>query len=154
MKSLLDTTSDVGIRFRVKQLRALNAARWGKTNAPRVLAHMIDVLESPLKDAGANEPSGIKRSLRIAALRWAYLQGRPCEVESELAVPQELTPAELEKAWEGLPQAWYTAADRFVARARSASPLPPHPMFGPLANEEWGRIVYLHTDYHLRQLGV
>jgi hypothetical protein len=154
VKSLLDTTADVGIRFRVKQLRPLSAARWGNTNAPRVLAHMIELLDAPLKEAAAKEPGGLRKPLRIAAFRWAYLQGRPCEVESELACPQELTPAELEKAWEGLTPAWYAACDRFVARARGAAPLPPHPMFGPLANEEWGRIVYLHTDYHLRQLGV
>jgi hypothetical protein len=154
VKTLLDTTADVGIRFRVKQLRALNSPRWGNTNAPRVLAHMIEVLESPLQDSKAREAGGLRKPLRIAALRWAYLQGRPCEVESQLVVPQELTPADLEKEWEGLPQAWYAAADRFVARVRSRAPLPAHPMFGPLAHEEWGRIVYLHTDYHLRQLGV
>ena len=52
MRSLLDTPAQVGIRFRVKQLRPLNPARWGRTNAPRVLAHMVEVLESPLRVRG------------------------------------------------------------------------------------------------------
>jgi hypothetical protein len=29
-----------------------------------------------------------------------------------------------------------------------------HPAFGPLPTWEWGRMVYLHVDHHLRQFGV
>ncbi len=29
--------------------------------------------------------------------------------------------------------------------------LPPHPMFGKLSREQWGRFIYVHLDHHLRQ---
>lgn len=29
-----------------------------------------------------------------------------------------------------------------------------HPVFGPLSGREWGRICWMHLDYHLRQFGV
>ena len=29
-----------------------------------------------------------------------------------------------------------------------------HPFFGPMTNEEWGSLMYLHLDHHLKQFGV
>jgi len=66
-----------------------------------------------------------------------------------------VTPADV-ATWPAAVEAWYDACSRFVARARSAGGLPfaPHPQFGPLSTEEWGRLAHFHTDYHLRQFGV
>ena len=33
-------------------------------------------------------------------------------------------------------------------------PLPPHPAFGNLSHQQYGRIVYQHFDHHLRQFGL
>ncbi len=27
----------------------------------------------------------------------------------------------------------------------------PHPMFGPMTVKEWGKLLQIHIDYHLRQ---
>jgi uncharacterized protein DUF1569 len=35
--------------------------------------------------------------------------------------------------------------------ARSAADWQPHPMFGPMTVEEWGKLLQIHIDYHLRQ---
>jgi len=29
-----------------------------------------------------------------------------------------------------------------------------HPFFGPMTSEEWGSLMYLHLDHHLKQFGV
>lgn len=29
-----------------------------------------------------------------------------------------------------------------------------HPFFGPMTNEEWGSLMYIHLDHHLKQFGV
>ena len=36
-------------------------------------------------------------------------------------------------------------------RARSAEDWAPHPMFGPMTAKEWGKLLQIHIDYHLRQ---
>jgi hypothetical protein len=36
-------------------------------------------------------------------------------------------------------------------RARSASDWGPHPMFGTMTVKEWGKLLQIHIDYHLRQ---
>jgi hypothetical protein len=35
--------------------------------------------------------------------------------------------------------------------ARSAADWQPHPMFGPMTVKEWGKLLQIHIDYHLRQ---
>ena len=29
-----------------------------------------------------------------------------------------------------------------------------HPFFGPMTHEEWGSLMYIHLDHHLKQFGV
>jgi hypothetical protein len=43
--------------------------------------------------------------------------------------------------------------ERFVERGRKGGPFGPRPAFGALSTKEWGRVVYLHCDHHLRQFG-
>jgi Protein of unknown function (DUF1569) len=35
--------------------------------------------------------------------------------------------------------------------ARTADAWKPHPMFGKMTPEEWGKLLQIHVDYHLRQ---
>ena len=35
--------------------------------------------------------------------------------------------------------------------ARPTADWQPHPMFGPMTVEEWGKLLQIHIDYHLRQ---
>ena len=42
---------------------------------------------------------------------------------------------------------------RFDARC-NASIMPPHPLYGPLSRDSWGKYLYLHIDWHLSKLGL
>jgi len=150
MKTLFDTKNEVGVRFRIKQLKPNTPARWGKTTAPRVLAHLVDVLEAPL-DTSSAPGSAL---LKISAMRWLHIRSMPCP-DGKLLVSEEVTPAEL-AAWNDTAQKWYDACSRFVARFRTEPPVAfaPHPLYGPLPADEWGRLVYYHIDHHLNQFGV
>ena len=35
--------------------------------------------------------------------------------------------------------------------ARTADAWKPHPMFGKMTPKEWGKLLQIHVDYHLRQ---
>jgi Protein of unknown function (DUF1569) len=35
--------------------------------------------------------------------------------------------------------------------ARTADAWKPHPMFGKMTAKEWGKLLQIHVDYHLRQ---
>ena len=36
-------------------------------------------------------------------------------------------------------------------KARTADDWKPHPMFGKMTPKEWGKLLQIHVDYHLRQ---
>jgi Protein of unknown function (DUF1569) len=38
--------------------------------------------------------------------------------------------------------------------ARTADAWKPHPMFGKMTTKEWGKLLLIHVDYHLRQFAV
>ncbi len=35
--------------------------------------------------------------------------------------------------------------------ARTAAAWKPHPMFGKMTPKEWGKLLLIHVDYHLKQ---
>lgn len=41
-----------------------------------------------------------------------------------------------------------------ACKAKSDSDWRPHPMFGTMSAREWGKLLQIHIDYHLRQFGV
>jgi hypothetical protein len=41
-----------------------------------------------------------------------------------------------------------------AGQTRSAEDWDPHPMFGKMSYEEWGKLLIMHIDYHLRQFGL
>lgn len=43
---------------------------------------------------------------------------------------------------------------RLFDKGPDAIPDKKHPIFGPMTDEEWGRLHYMHLDHHLRQFGV
>ena len=43
--------------------------------------------------------------------------------------------------------------DRFVAKPEG-NKFSPHPIFGEMNRDEWGKIAYKHIDHHFRQFGV
>ena len=151
MRTILDPTTDVGIRFRFKQLHPTSVARWGKTTAPRVVAHMTASFEEPL---GEPPPPPRYRLFAKPSVRWLYLHCVPCPARRSL-VATEVLPEEI-AGWQANVDAWYEACARFEGRGRA--PAGPgfalHRLFGPLSTEEWGRLVFFHTDHHLRQFGV
>jgi hypothetical protein len=36
-------------------------------------------------------------------------------------------------------------------QGRSAADWGPHPMFGKMTAAEWGKLLHIHIDYHLKQ---
>ena len=46
---------------------------------------------------------------------------------------------------------------KLAERARPSGHLgcwPDHPAFGPMSHKAWGKLVYKHTEHHLKQFGV
>ena len=137
------------IMRRFVQLSPQTRPRWGKFDAPRMLAHVTDgvrMATGEISIAPGQAPLPL-RVWPINVLVMFYLpwpKGAPTAPELLSRAPDD---------WPGELKALEKALDRFVAREING-PWPPHPAFGALDGPQWGRLVYKHLDHHLVQFGV
>jgi hypothetical protein len=118
-------------------------------SAAQMVCHLIDAFQIPLGE----EPVTVRWTpLRIYPLRWLLVYVLPWPKGKLPTTPefQRTQPT----AWEADQEVWQAALRRFVERGRNGGPFGPHPAFGVLSGKEWGRLVYLHCDHHLRQFGL
>jgi hypothetical protein len=132
----------------MERLRPDAPALWGKMTAPQMVCHLIDAFRISLGE----EPVTVRWTpLRIYPLRWLLVYVLPWPKGKLPTTPefQRTKPS----TWEADQAAWKAALERFVEHGRKGGPFGPHRAFGVLSNSEWGRLVYLHCDHHLRQFG-
>ncbi len=122
-------------------------ARWGRMNAPQMLAHLGDMMRLTLGD----EPCcRMPSPLRYPGLKQAVLYVLPWPKGRVQGPPEAfVTPP---TSWSMDVAALEALIARFIARGPSGM-WPEHPLFGPLTGLEWGVFSYRHFDHHLRQFG-
>ena len=150
MPSLLDPGVAEATRARVAQLEADTPRRWGKMDAARMLCHLTDAFRVAL---GEQEVPAKWTPFRFYPLRWLFAYTLPWP-KGRLPTMKEFLSTKPAAEFARDVEAWNAALDRFLARARSAEPLSPHPAMGRLSNQEWAKLSWFHHDHHLRQFGV
>jgi hypothetical protein len=134
-------------RNRVLRITAANPRQWGTMNVSQMLHHLN------LASGGSlgfytlpDETYPVSRTL----FRW-ILVDRFSEQPIGLRLPKGFKiphgaqfdfDFEKQQLIKILDAAW---------RARSAGDWGPHPMFGKMTAAEWGKLLQIHVDYHLKQ---
>ncbi len=132
---------------RLRSLKADTPQRWGKMNAPRMIAHLTDQMTHTLGDVPVAPIRGPLWNplLRHAIIYWIpWPRGRvtgPPEAFVTKPVKWEADVARLE----GL-------LDRLAARDPGGD-WPIHAKFGHISGADWGVFCAKHFDHHLRQFG-
>jgi len=135
------------IMRRFVQLSPQASPRWGKFDAPRMLAHVTDGVRMATGEIPIAPRNGPLKYWPINVLVMFYLpwpKGAP-------TAPELLARSAVD--WPAEVKALEKALDRFLARDVNGS-WPPHPAFGARDGRQWGRLVYRHLDHHLVQFGV
>ena len=133
---------------RVADLTTGSRPRWGTLDVGRMLSH-LDLCTQMALGVLVVPPAG-KRLFTVFPLKPLFLRVLPFPRRARTA--NELigqSPESLEAV-----QKEVIAGIRLLARGPAHGTGPIHPLFGPLSREEWGRLVYKHTNHHLRQFGV
>ncbi len=150
MKTLFDPAVASELRERVSALRSDQARRWGKMTPAEALCHLNDSMRIAL---GEIDATPVRMPLfESAAVRWLLIHRMPwpkgkLETTKDFLVTRPT-------GWSEDVARWNAALDRFLARGDgAASRWSPHPAFGALPGEEWGRLTWKHHDHHLRQFG-
>lgn len=148
MKNLLDRDAYDEIRHRMAALTPESQRQWGKMDVAQMLAHCKEAFKVPLSDK--KMPRMFLGILLGWMLKSKLYNDEPWKKNLPTAPnfiikDQRDFNAEKNELNEMI-QRFYEAGPDKVGRF-------PHPFFGTLTSEQWGKSMYKHLDHHLQQFG-
>ncbi len=151
MKNILSETNKKEIEERLNKISPDDEALWGKMNAGQALCHMADQLRLSTGEIISEYAGNI---MSTTVVKFLVLIGMPApkgKVKTMKELDQEADgtrPTDFEndrKILAGL-------IDRFSDFYPDNKKIE-HPVFGKMNKKQWGRLAYIHLDYHLSQFG-
>ncbi|MDP5081200.1 MAG: DUF1569 domain-containing protein [Winogradskyella sp.] len=135
------------ILSRLNQLDKHTVATWGKMNVSQMLSHC----QMPLHIILEKEDYGVKPNWLInflfkKSMYSAKLWKKNLPTARGFAIKDQKD-FEIEK------EALYNLLNELNAQ-RNREDWQPHPAFGELTKDQWGKMQYKHLDHHFRQFGV
>jgi hypothetical protein len=146
-KSLSDARARQELLARLERLTPDATARWGKMNAPQMLAHVADWM---LMAKGELKAAAKKRPLRYPVIKQLAIYWLPFPKGVPTA-PELIRKKPVDWAIE------YAAVRQHLQsfeKLDSKTMWPDHPVFGKLTSTAWNVLGYRHTDHHFRQFGI
>lgn len=149
VKSLFDPAVSAEVQQRIRALRPDSPRLWGKMTAAQALSHCATGFGMA---TGEFKPKRALMGYLIGGMvkRSLLEQGKPM-IRNAPTMPALVVsdPRELATEQDRL----CAAVQNFQAAGPAACTTHPHAFFGRLTGEEWGKLMYSHTDHHLRQFG-
>ncbi|MEI7810937.1 MAG: DUF1569 domain-containing protein [Ignavibacteria bacterium] len=152
MKNFYDTKDRVALTERINKLTAGSERLWGSMTVSQTVCHMTDQLR--MTD-GKIKTKPVGTVIYRTLLKWLVLtivkapKGKIKTVPEIDQDKQGTKPTEFARDVAQL----FQMMDRFASEENKVV-LYPHPAFGKLTKWQWGRLIYLHMDHHLRQFGI
>lgn len=145
-RSLYTAADRQALLARLDQLRPEARPLWGAMTAPKMVAHLTEAFRMPHGELQMRPwfvPfRGLVRRLVLYVLPFP---------KSAPTAPELLARA---------PVSWPEDLARLRSLIADGTPPDPavrigeHPIFGALSPDDWGVLLYKHTDHHLRQFGL
>ena len=150
MKTLWDDEARKELKQRLGRLQYDSQARWGKMNAPRMVAHLCNSMKMASGELAVKSKN---LPIRFSPLKELIIYVLPFPKGAPTA--PELMTHETDDTgdWaEGLAEL-RRRIDEVAARDPKGK-WPEHPAFGKLSHKTWGVLGYRHIDHHFKQFGV
>ncbi|WJM10572.1 DUF1569 domain-containing protein [Paenibacillus polymyxa] len=149
MKSIFDTINAAEITERMDQLSENSIPKWGTMQVSQMLAHCSVFHDIPL--GNAFPPRGLLGRLIGRFAKPMFYNDKPLPhnmstIPTIIIDDQRQFLAEKEKLEQQINIFQQGASGKFSRH--------PHPFFGKLTAEQWGKGIYKHLDHHLKQFGV
>ncbi len=148
-RSVIDAAAVDILVARVERLNASSVPLWGSMHAAEMLLHCNVVHTAVLNWNGAKGRATMRQ--RLMKFAWLYILPRfPRNVRTsrKFNVKGQVD----QDAFSRQREEWVSLLRKFTQK--DIPLFSPHPFFGPLDTEEWGRVLWKHADHHLRQFGV
>ena len=135
------------IVLRINRLTAQSQRRWGKMNLAQMLEHCAVQLKLGLGILPVTKTEGIFL-YRTAPGRWLSLFVIPWPNGFQ-------TPSAMNMLTNHMPVASFDEEKvqllTLLQQVIQKQSLARHPFYGPLNKKDWGRLIWVHLDHHLRQ---
>jgi hypothetical protein len=134
-------------RDRVLRITSANPRQWGTMNVCQMLHHLNVACAGSLGFYALPDESYLvsRTVFRWILVDWFPEQPVGLRLPTGFKIPHTAQfdfDFEKQQLLKILDAAWH---------ARSAADWGPHPMFGTMTVKEWGKLLQIHIDYHLRQ---
>ncbi|CAM4387384.1 DUF1569 domain-containing protein [Paenibacillus typhae] len=149
MKDIYDKTHAAEILRRIDQLSPQSTPQWGTMQVAQMLAHCSAFQDIPM--GNSSPPRGWLGRVIGRFVKPVFYNDKPLPLNMS-TIPEILISdnrdfgAEQEKLKQNI--------TKFQSDGPEKCSPHPHPFFGPLTPEQWGKGIYKHLDHHLRQFGV
>ena len=145
-KSLLDPDVERELLERLDKLTPATKARWGRMSVDQMLHHLSGGLQMATGDLAI---PARKSPLRLFPIKQSIVFVLPFPKGAPTA------PALVARDKFNFDSEREAVSGFLNSFAKREIPSwPDHPAFGPLTRDQWGVMVWKHTDHHLRQFGV
>ncbi|MFH0733874.1 MAG: DUF1569 domain-containing protein [bacterium] len=152
MKSILDEKGKNEILKRIESVRPSGKGLWGKMNSNEMLCHCNDQIKLGLGEINCNTTQKFPLGKLFKYLIFMGMPTPKGKIE---------TFKSLKQGDGGTPPTNFAndknvlikSIQQFNAKYPDATTIN-HPAFGDLTKKEWGKLIYMHLDHHLRQFGV
>ena len=143
-------TAIEGFVNRVKNVRPDSRRRWGTMTPDQMLHHLNLAVGSGLGFYDLPDESYLlSRTLfRWILVDWFSEQPQGLRLPLNFVIPSD------QHFDFDTEQAQLVQIIQSAGEAQTSDDWQPHPMFGRMFYLEWGKLVKMHIDYHLRQFGV
>lgn len=149
MQNLFDQQTFHSVKERISQLSPSSGRQWGKMNVAQMMAHCRAAFDYPL--SGKQAPRMLMGYLVGWMIKPKTYNDEPFKKNlPTAAVLKFADERNFEKEKSGLLQ----NIESFYIMGPGNAGKYPHPMFGSLKPEQWGKFMYKHLDHHLLQFGV
>lgn len=151
MKNILDDSVKNKIVARIEALEQSDKPLWGKMSVDGMMCHAADQIRMAI---GEKETKFIGNAVSKTIVKFLVLFGMPtpkAKVETVKELKQgrggtKTTDFENDK------QLLLKSVEGFEKEYPEGENIC-HPFFGNMNKKQWGRLIYLHLDFHLKQFG-
>ncbi len=151
MKNLLNPEVKNHVVARIDKLTPETKAVWGKMNVNQGLRHMTMAFDISNGKLDPTPPPGIPKMpkwlLKFFLVNVGPPKGKAQTFLEMNMVANNINPADFEKERAAL-------KDAIETFSHQTNFLPVNKVAGKFSKNDWGKLNYNHTNYHLKQFGV
>jgi hypothetical protein len=149
MKNLFQREAVDEVNARIDKLQPATQRQWGKMDVAQMMAHCSATLD--MASGQLNMPRSFVGRLIGPFFKSIYTNEKPFSRSSptdpKLVVADQRDFLREQEQLKGKVRQFHEGGEARCTRH-------PHPFFGALSPQDWGRGMYKHMDHHLRQFGV